>query len=72
MCWTWLESDLNKPMDFLDNQENLSMAQILDGIKELLLILLDMNGAVIMVFWCPCLLETSTEAFRKFLLWDSV
>ena len=32
-------------MDFLDNQENLSMAQILDGIKELLPILLDMNGA---------------------------
>ena len=45
MCWTWLDSDLNKPMDFLDNQENLSMAQILDGIKELLLILLDMNGS---------------------------
>lgn len=35
---------------FLDNEENLSMAQILDGIKELFLILLDMNGTVIMVF----------------------
>ena len=25
MCRAWLDSDLNKPMDFLDNQENLNM-----------------------------------------------
>lgn len=38
-------------MDFVDNRENLKMESMLDDIKELLLILLGMNGTVIMLFF---------------------
>lgn len=41
----WLDSDLNKPKNFLDNQENLKHEL---NIKELLLTLLGMNSTVIM------------------------
>lgn len=73
MCGPWLDSDLNKLMKFLHHQENLNTDWILDDIKELLLILLGVNGTVIMwlvFFLSSCLLEISSEAFREFLLWD--
>lgn len=44
---------------------------MLDDIKELLLVLLGMNGTVIMLlvfFLSSYLLEISSEAFREFLL----